>query len=303
MTLTGSGAGSFSGSTGTTGCVLWRNLPAGTYTMSASGAANGMVDPDGNAPAAQTVSVVDQATANVNLQYDRPGALTVSFKTENYSGTLVNSTADGISAFNTGMSQWKTFGAANSSSITTPQVLFPFASPSAYAVYAGQCPSNNPDPTGTGVNPLGFANVVVPPAGTGATPDNVVQLPSLDLTVRTGSSSLLPGSVVNGADVHVTDMTCTTSSPLTRMLATNTSGELADTATGPTDPGLPYSTNYKVCADANISGTQRMNYVRTTALGSPIEQVGVTDPTAGAVRTIYLTGPGATSGSGAQCSP
>jgi prepilin-type N-terminal cleavage/methylation domain-containing protein len=303
VTLTGSGAGSFTGTTGPTGCVLWRNLPAGTYTMTASGAASGMVDPDGNAPAPQTVSIVDTATANVNLQYDRPGGLTVAFTTQNYSGTVVNSTADGISAFNTGMSQWKTFSAANSSSITTPQVLFPFASPSAYAVYAGQCPSNNPDPTGAGVNPLGFANVVVPPAGTGLTPDNVVQLPSLDMTVRTGSSSLLPGSVVNSADVHVTDMNCTASSPLTRVLATNASGQLADTPTGVTDPGLPYSTNYKVCADANISGTQRMNYVRTTALGSPIEQVGVTDPAAGTVKTVYLTGPGATSGSGAQCSP
>ncbi len=306
VTLTGTGAGSFTGTTGATGCVLWRNLPAGTYSMAVSGAASGMVDPNGNAPAPQTVSVVDQGTANVNLQYDRPGALTVTFKTENYSGTLINSSADGISAFNTGMTQWKTFSSTNSASITTPQVLFPFASPSSYAVYGGVCASNNPDPTGTGVNPLGFASVVVPPAGTGATPDNVVQLPSLDLTVRTGSSASSPGSVVNSADVHVTDMNCTTASPTTRVLATNASGQLADTTTGPTDPGLPYSTNYKVCADANVSGTYRMNYVRTTAIGNPIEQVPVTDPTTGTVKSIYLTGPGAVSSasaSGAQCSP
>jgi Tfp pilus assembly protein PilV len=304
VTVTGSGAASFTGTTGSTGCVLWRNLPAGTYTMTASGAANGMVDPDGNAPSAQTVSVVDQATANVNLQYDRPGGLTVSFKTKNYSGAVVNSSADGITAWNSGMSVAKTFGSPNSASITTPQVLFPFASPSAYAVYAGQCPSNNPDPTGTGANPLALANVVVPAAGTGTTPDNVVQLPSLDLTVRTGSSSLLPGSVVNSADVHVTDVNCTPD--LTRTLSTNASGQLADTPTGPTDPGLPYSTNYKVCADAKVGSTYYMNYVRTTGFGSPIEQVGVTDPTAGTVKTIYLTGPGAqssTSAPGPQCSP
>jgi hypothetical protein len=122
--------------------------------------------------------------------------------------------------------------------------------------------------------------------------------------VYTGSSSTSPGSVVNGADVHITDMNCTTTSPTTRILATNNSGQLADASgTAPTDPGLPYSTNYKVCADANISGTQRMNYVRTTASGNPIEQVPLTDPTVGVVRAIYLTGTGATSGSGAQCSP
>ena len=43
--------------------------------MTAGGAAVGMVDPDGNAPTAQTVSVVDQATNTVNLQYDRPGSI------------------------------------------------------------------------------------------------------------------------------------------------------------------------------------------------------------------------------------
>jgi Tfp pilus assembly protein PilV len=304
VALTGSGAGTFTGSTGSTGCVLWRNLPVGNYTMSVGGAASGMVDQDGNAPVNQTVSVVDQGTNTVNLQYDRPGALSVTFKTLNYSGTLVNSTADGLTAWNTGMSVAKTFTNPNSSTITTTTTLFPFASPSTYSVYGGICASNNPDPTGTGANPLAFANVTVPAGATGSTPDNVIQLPSLRLTVYTGSSSTSPGSVVNGADVHVTDMNCTTTSPTTRILATNNSGQLADgTGTAATDPGLPYSTNYKVCADANISGTQRMNYVRTTATGNPIEQVGLTDPTVGVVKAIYLTGSGATSGSGAQCSP
>lgn len=303
VALSGSGAGSFTGSTGSTGCVLWRNLPAGSYSMIASGSVSGMVDPiNGNPPASQTVSIVDQGTNTVNLQYDRPGALSVAFRTLNYSGTLVDSTGDGISAKAPLMNQWKTFTASNSSTITTPQALFPFVSPTTYGVYAGTCPTNYPDPSNNGSNPLAFANVTVPVAGTGSTPDNIIQLPSLRLTVRTGSSSLLPGSVVNSADVHVTDMACTPSPP-TRILATNGSGELADSATGPTDPGLPYSSNYRVCADANISGTQRMNFARTTATGNPIEQVGVTDPTTPTARVIYLTGPGATSGTGAQCSP
>jgi Tfp pilus assembly protein PilV len=303
VALTGSGPSSFTGSTGPTGCVLWRNVPVGTYTMTVGGVASGMVDQNGNAPPAQTVSVVDQGTNTVNLQYDRPGAVSLSIKTLNYSGAVVNSTADGITAWNTGMSVAKTFTASNSSTITTTSTLYPFPSPSTYSLYAGVCASNNPDPTGTGANPLAFANVTVPAAGTGTTPDNVIQLPSLRLTVYTGTSSS-PGSVVNGADVHITDMTCTTTSPTTRILATNNSGQLADgTGTAPTDPGLPYSTNYKVCADANVSGTQRMNYVRTTASGNPIEQVPLTDPTVGVVRAIYLQGSGATSGTSAQCSP
>jgi Tfp pilus assembly protein PilV len=305
VSLSGSGAGSFSGTTGSTGCVLWRNLPAGTYTMIASGAATGMVDPvNGAPPAPQTVSIVDQGTNTVPLQYDRPGALTVSFKTLNYLGTLVDSTGDGISVKAPLMNQWKTFTGPNSPTMTTTQTLFPFASPTTYSAYAGTCASNYPDPSNNGSNPLAFANVTVPVAGTGTTPDNVIQLPSLRLTVRTGSAPgpTTQGSVVNSADVHVTDMACTPSQP-TRILATNGSGELADSATGPTDPGLPYSANYRVCADANISGVQRMNFVRTTGTGSPIEQVGVTDPATPTAKVIYLTGPGATSGTGAQCSP
>jgi Tfp pilus assembly protein PilV len=300
--LTGSGAGSFSGSTGPTGCVLFRNLAVGNYTMAVGGAASGMVDKNGNPPSNQTVGVVDQGTNTVNLQYDRPGALRVSFTTKDYAGTVVNSTGDGITASNSGMTVAKTFTGANSATLTTTSTLFPFPSPSTYSVYAGTCPSNNPDPTANGSNPAAFANVTVPAAGTGTTPDGVIQQPSLQLTVRTGSSALSPGSVVNGADVHATDMNC--SPNVTRVLATNDSGQLADgSGTAPTDPGLPYSTNYRVCADANISATQRMNFVRTTASGSPIEQVGVTDPNNGVARTVYLTGPGATSGAGAQCTP
>ena len=92
VTLTGSGAGSFSGTTGATGCVLWRNLPAGNYTMTAGGAASGMVDPDGNAPTGQTVSVVDQATNTVNLQYDLPGSIPVTFTTRRQSDNAIVST-------------------------------------------------------------------------------------------------------------------------------------------------------------------------------------------------------------------
>jgi Tfp pilus assembly protein PilV len=302
VVVTGSGAGSFSGTTGPTGCVLFRNLPVGNYSLSVGGATSGMVDQDGNAPSPQTVSVVDQGTNTVNLQYDRPGALRVSFTTLNYSGSVVASTGDGLTASNSGMSVAKTFSGANSATLTTTSTLFPFQAPSAYSVYAGTCPTNNPDPTANGSNPLAFANVTVPAGGTGTTPDNVIQLPSLQLTVRTGSTSLLPGTVVNGADVHITDMNC--SPVVTRTLATNNLGQLADaTGTAATDPGLPYSTNYRICADANISGVQRMNYVRTSASGNPIEQVGVTDPANGVARTVYLTGAGATSGAGAQCSP
>lgn len=48
VSLTGSGPGSFSGTTAAGGCVMWRNLPQGNYSLTFGGAAAGKVDPDGN---------------------------------------------------------------------------------------------------------------------------------------------------------------------------------------------------------------------------------------------------------------
>jgi hypothetical protein len=199
---------------------------------------------------------------------------------------------------NTGGTTNKTFTAAKAQTITTPSTLFPYTYP--YPVYAGTCPSNNPDPNGDGSNAAAIGNVTVPVGGAGNLSPNFILLPALHLTVRTGSSSSNPGSTVTGARVRITDTTC--SPDVTRTFATNASAQLADSPTGATDPGLPYGTDYRICADANVNGTQRMNYVRiVNFFGSQIEDVPVDDPNAGTVRTIYLTGSGATSGSGAVC--
>ena len=48
--ISGSGAGSFTGSTGSTGCAIFGNLPAGSYSVSVSGVAAGLVDNDGDPP-------------------------------------------------------------------------------------------------------------------------------------------------------------------------------------------------------------------------------------------------------------
>jgi Tfp pilus assembly protein PilV len=299
--LTGSGAGSFNGTTGSSGCVLWRNLPAGTYQMAVSGTAAGMVDPNGDPPPgntptpSQTVSVVDQSTNTVNLQYDTPGALAVNFKTEPYgNGTPVNSKADGITVWNSGMQSAKTFTSSLLQTITTPSVLFPFASPSAYAVYAGTCASNNPDPAGDGSNAAAIGNVVVPAGGTGTLAPSYIKLPALHLTVYNGSSSSSQGTGISNATVTVKDLGTGCGGQTRTMTTTSgtTPGRLSD-------PGLPYS-NYEVCASAVVSSQQRRNYVR---VGSSKESVPVTNPNSGAVRAIYLgsSATGLSTGSGAVC--
>ena len=170
--ISGSGAGSFTGTTGSTGCVIFGNLPAGTYTVTVSGVASGLVDRDGNAPGPVTTSVVGESTNTLVLQYDDPGDIPVTFRTRNYSNQLVASAADSIVVFNTGLSVARVFGTVGSQQTTlTAAPMFPFTSD--YAVYAGTCEGDNPNPSGLDPPPAPAAigSALVPPGGTAPVAD------------------------------------------------------------------------------------------------------------------------------------
>jgi prepilin-type N-terminal cleavage/methylation domain-containing protein len=266
--VSGSGAGSFSGSTGPTGCILFTNLPAGNYTLTPSAAA-GLVDADGNPPSQITVSVVGQSTNTVVLRYDTPGSIDVRFRTR-INGSVQDTTADSIVVFNTGMTQERAFGNVGTQATTigaTP--LFPFTSP--YAVYAGSCSANNPNPDELADPPAAeaLADVSVVPSQTAAA---TIQLPALDLTVRNGNSSS-PGAAITGATVKIADTVCEDAggNPITRTYTTNSSGKLPN-------PGLPFGT-YDLCASAFVSGANRRNTINDLA-------VETTDSDTAA--TIYL---------------
>ena len=273
VALSGAGPGSFNGSTGTTGCVLWRNLPAGTYAMTVGGTAAGMVDQDGNAPTSQSVSVVDQGTNTVNLSYDRPGSIQgITFRTRDYLNNLVTSSADSVIVGNTGMQVAKAFtapGGSRATSISTTSTLFPFTSP--YAVYAGTCASNNP-PSGP---MLGNATVPVGGSGTLISP-GYIQLPSLQVRVWSGTS-LLPGTPVSGAKVTARDSGCNVTRTLTPAGGTNALGQVPQAPPSGGDIGLPYGT-YDVCAN-NPAGTDKR-----TVTGVAMTSVGVT----GTTLDVYL---------------
>jgi Tfp pilus assembly protein PilV len=234
--LSGSGAGSFSGTTGSNGCVIFGNLPAGNYTLTPS--APGLVDTDGAAPQAQATSVVGLSTNTVALLFDDPGTISASFTIRTSSG-LVAAKTDSVMAFNTGMTAAKRFGTVGTPiSSVSAGPLFPFASPDTF--YAGTCTGDNPNPSGSPTDPgvPATASVVVP-AGTSA--NATFQLPKLIITVRSGTGSGSPGSLVSGATVRVADLSCPNAptAGFKRTFTTNSQGTLAD-------PGLPYS-NYDVC--------------------------------------------------------
>ncbi len=236
--VSGSGAGSFSGTTGSTGCVIFGNLPAGDYTLSVSGLASGLVDHDGNPPENHPTSVVGQSTNTVVLQYADPGSIPVTFTTR-VGANLVASKADSIIVFNTGMSTPKTFGTPGTLATTvTASGLFPFSSPD--AVYAGTCEGDNPNPNDDEPPPVpeAVASVAVPAGGSAPA---TIQVPALFITVRSGTSSFNQGSLVSGATVRVADDNCP-NDPTTgfkRTFTTNSQGTLDN-------PGLPYS-QYDVC--------------------------------------------------------
>jgi Tfp pilus assembly protein PilV len=270
--LSGTGAGSFGGSTGSTGCAIFGDLPAGNYTLTPSGSS--LVDRDGNPPAPQTTSVIGSSTNTLALQYDHPGSVDVSFTTR-VGGSLVPSTADSVVAFNTGMTAAQHFGTAGSpGSTVTATPLFPFTSPD--TVYAGTCTGDNPNPNNES-NPPGAAAMASVNVPSGGSVPATIQLPALKLTVWSGADGSAPGSPVSSARATVSDQNCTTGSgaPVKRTFTTNAAGELPD-------PGLPYSV-YDVCADDGS--------VHVDANG-----VSVQDLNSGTSLDLYLGNAGAAAG-------
>ena len=273
--VSGTGAGSFSGTTGPTGCARFGGLAEGNYTLNIS--TPGYVDEDGNPPTPQTVSVVDGSMNVVVVVYDNPGTIPVTFRVKPYgatSGTTpVTTSGDTVMAFNTGMSGAKMFGTAGTRSNTvTASSLFPFTSP--YAVYGGTCESDQP---GSGA---ALGSVLVPRGGTQSAS---LQQPALFLTAMSGTSGS-PGSPVVGATVRIADRNCP-DDPTTafkRSFTTGAAGRLIDplnTGSPTRPPGLPMS-SYDIC----VRGTASDGQVR----GVQLNNVSVQNLSTGTTQTVFL---------------
>lgn len=239
--VAGTGAGTFSGSTDSKGCIRFTDLNAGKYTLTTT-KAGGYVDEDGNPPGARQISVVGAASNTITIMYDIAGSAEVNFTTRtSASNSALRATkAEGIVLVHNGMTaQQKLF---KSSPLSTLQEkvkatnLFPFKT--AYAVYASGCLRQSSESSSPP-----YASVTVSP---GANATAAVQIPALFLTVRKSSPS---GNLnASGAKVRIddTDPECTGS------LIRNTT----TTSTTPTgtlsDPGLPWGT-YQICASASVT--------------------------------------------------
>lgn len=237
--ISGTGPGSFSGSTDASGCALFGGEPAGNYSVTPS-LGSEYVDFNGKAPSAKTVTITAGTTTPLVLEYDKKGTVEVGFTVRNSSGAIENSFADAVTATATGLTTGsKSFGTPGGTLVrpvvATP--LYPFNY--SYNFYAGSCATNKPE--------AGSANVAAPAGGTATA---TVQLPALYLTVKNSSGNAAEQAGLSGARVTVTDLECSVSgTPVKRTYTTNSTGNLPN-------PGLAWST-YKLCASASISGTVR----------------------------------------------
>jgi type II secretory pathway pseudopilin PulG len=242
---------SFRGTSESTGCASFGNIPAELYEVTSS--APGLVNKEGKSSATQKLEVPAVDVVRAQIFYDRPGSLQPEFVFLNStSGALEPATVDSMEVFNSAapISTPKLVGTPGGARLPTlkAESLYPF-SKSKYTVYAGGCEQDNPDPTGTKTandKAMGFAEV--PPGGEPTTPLRI-QLPALNLTVKYGTAE------VSGAMVAVTDTKCNTK----RTYTTNLAGHMSATTTGPTEAGLPWST-YKVCVAAKLADGKWRRY-------------------------------------------
>ncbi|HSK49380.1 MAG TPA: hypothetical protein VK889_02675 [Solirubrobacterales bacterium] len=241
--VSGTGAGTFSGSTDSKGCIRFTDLNAGKYTLTTS-KAGGYVDEDGNPPGARQISVVGAASNTITIMYDVAGSVEVNFTTRtSASNSAPRSTkAEGIVLVHNGMTaQQKLFQSSPSNTLqekVKATNLFPFKT--AYAVYAGGCLRQTSEESSPP-----YASVTVTP-GTTAKP--TVQIPALFLTVRQSDPDGSHNS--SGAKVRIDDTDPECSGSLIRNTTTTSTGTLSD-------PGLPWGT-YEICASALVEWREKV---------------------------------------------
>ncbi|MFN8216183.1 MAG: type II secretion system protein [Solirubrobacterales bacterium] len=227
--ISGTGAGTFSGSTDANGCAAFFDLPVGNYSVKTEAA--GFVDADGNpSPWTKTIGVQTATTSPVQLLYDQPGAIRAEFKYKE-GAAFKTASSDSIVVYNSlmpsGADAFGTPGGTRFTALETPMTLFPFKE--ADTVYPGYCETNLPTEAAARATPIVARNTTV---NTGQ-----IQMPALFLTVKKS------GSAVNGARVTLTDESCKSGSTnVKRVFTTDATGRM-------TEPGQPWGV-YKVCVSS-----------------------------------------------------
>lgn len=242
--LSGGGAGTFSGTTDANGCAHFADLPAGSYTVKASG--TGLVEKNGNAPGvSHSTSVTAGGSNTLPLEYDYAATLPVQFQYRvGSTSTFAPAKLDSVYPFHSQMQPAKPYWTAAKtrelSVSATP--VFPFTTP--VTVWGGACSNNNP---GAGA---GQASVTLQPGTTA--PIQTVQVPALEITVKK------EGVLTSGVTITVEDDNCEINGDqYVRTFISESQGHQSNSATGAAEYGVPYSSSYDICASTKIGSTTR----------------------------------------------
>jgi prepilin-type N-terminal cleavage/methylation domain-containing protein len=279
VTLAATGPDSDTGTSDTTGCVIFSALDSGTYNLTYTDV--GFVDPNGNSsPLTDTATVASTGIAAPGrgnpIALGQAGGLTGNLKMT--VGTPYTAYADGLSWFSSGgagipMASYRYNAQSLTSSISTTNTagvsgtgLFPFVSSqnpvtytNNYQMWAGTCRQEQP--------PTGYDMFTVSP---GSTQTQNIQVPTLQLTVNKSS-----GSSTTPTDVKVifssSDGSCSDTWTMTPSNGTLITGSTisyyygvpfaSSATTGSTASASGQTGSLTVCADLK-SGT---NYFTKTS--------------------------------------
>jgi type II secretory pathway pseudopilin PulG len=277
--ISGSGPATFFGSTNSEGCALFGGQPTGKYTITANPAGTEWVDVNGEVPQPFNMEVTGGTTASKELHYDHAGHLTVKYSVRSReTGTPVAAKTDSFIVTNPEMTTARAFGTLGT--MTTElksKALYPFKS--GYSVYAGSC-----TPAIKELEPESGARqyVEVPPGGS---PETVVQLPALYLTVRSSKGTAPEQTAVSGAKVTLRDLNCKNAKKelVVREYTTTAIGSLAEKATPTFEAAGVPTGEYEVCAS---KGGRRVTAPKPVL----VKSVG------GTLLTLDLTGTESTTG-------
>ncbi len=263
--VTVDGPATFSGVTNKNGCVVFAFIPSSleyTVRFQRLGYVNQRSD---SVVTEYPVSVTARETTKLQYLYDSGGFTLARFRTRSNgpNSGFVDSSPPAIQMFHIdqGTPQGITvpLDGTQTSWNGAGRPWFPFTTP--YTIYAGNCNRNLPP------NSFPITNVNISPLATQNA--DWVQLPALDVEVRSGTSASNRGSLLAGASV-VVDADCGTPWILG---PTDGNGTLRD-------PGIPSSTNTKVCIFVPGSPAKRLilrNAIATTGEWNsiPIAYAGI----------------------------
>ncbi len=253
--------------TSTNGCAVLAVKP-GEYALSVTRPGyvdqNGFVDSKEDPFYNSSFYVVAESSAKKSFEFAPAGELAVKFESP---AAKTKVSGETFLALNTGISSpsYKVFGGVGKplATVESGKTLFPFSSP--YTVYAGSCPADAPTANGQSSNPT----LTVPSGGRA---EGTLPLPPISsISVKTGTGSGSPGSLLSGAEGKITDTGCAAEGiTVERSFKTNSEGKLPY-------PGLPYG-KYSLCVTATISGTSRKE----------VKSVSINSPSGPASEVIYL---------------